>query len=136
MEKKVTGVEQIAAVGGALVITVLISAGGLLAVQHTEAAAVRASQRAEALRIQQAMLAAARGAEAARVATTPPEVRARQQEAALREFQAAEAEMLQQQTLARLAREARADSRVAKGNGPLSTLPSGPSNAQAHPSAT
>jgi hypothetical protein len=107
MEKKVTRVEQIAAVGGALVITAVIATGGWLARQHNEAAAVRAAQRAETLRIQRAMLAAARGAEAAWIATTPLEVRTRQQEEVLREFRAAEAEMLRQQTLARLAREAR-----------------------------
>jgi hypothetical protein len=110
MEKQVMRVEQVAAVCCALVVAGLVAAGGFLAVQHTEAAAVRAQQRAESLRIQRAMLNAAEGAHAAWIATTPPEVRARQQEAALREFQAAEAELLQQQTLARLAREARAAS--------------------------
>jgi hypothetical protein len=83
MEIRVGSIERIAAVCGAVLITAVIAAGGLLARQHTEASAVRASRRAEALRIQQAMLAAARGAEAARGATTSPEMRARQQEEAL-----------------------------------------------------
>jgi hypothetical protein len=114
MQRQALWIEQIAAVTGAIVITGLVGAGGLLALQHTEAQAVRAKQRAESLRIQRVMLDAAQRANAAWIATTPPDVRARQQEAALREFHAAEAELLQQQTLARRAREARTASAVAQ----------------------
>jgi hypothetical protein len=112
MEKQVTRVEQFAAMFGAMAITALVGTGAWLALQHSQAAALRATQRAESLRVQRVMLEAGQSAQAAWIATTPPEVRARQKEAALREFQAAEAEMQQQQTLARLAREARAASAV------------------------
>jgi hypothetical protein len=125
-KKQETRVEQVAAVCGAMVIAAVMGTGAWLAQQHSRGAALRAAhdatvraaqdaalreaQRAESLRIRRVMLEAARNAEAAWIATTTPEERARQKEAALREFQAAEAEMLQQQTLARKAREARAAS--------------------------
>lgn len=80
----------------------------IAAVQRlSEAEASAAAQRAEVERIRRALLQSAEAAERASIATTPPEVRQAQKDAAMREFQAAEAEMRVQQTLAKQARESR-----------------------------
>lgn len=80
----------------------------IAAVQRlSEAEATAAAQRAEVERIRRALLQSAEAAERASIATTSPEVRQAQKDAAMREFQAAEAEMLTQQSLAKRAREAR-----------------------------
>ena len=80
--------------------------------------AAAAAQRAEAQRIRKSFVEAAEAAERAGLATTPPEVLKARKDASIREFQAAEAEMLLQQTRARQAREARGTDTVPPARGP------------------
>ncbi|MDO9313883.1 MAG: hypothetical protein Q7T97_04985 [Burkholderiaceae bacterium] len=96
----------------ACMVAVLLAVGFVVdRAREKQAAAV--AQRAEAERIRKALIQAAEAAERALIATTPPKVRQAHKDAALREFQAAEAEMLMQQTRARRAREARGGGAVA-----------------------
>ncbi|MFM9916293.1 MAG: hypothetical protein ACKVOX_10835 [Rhizobacter sp.] len=97
------------AVRVAVVLCVMAALAIVVAAVHRLRAAEVAvlTQRAEAERIRKAFIRAAEAAEQAARATTPPDVLQARKDAALREFQAAEAEMLMQQTLARQVREAR-----------------------------
>lgn len=98
----------------AAVLCVLAALAIVVAAVHrlSQAEATAAAQRAEVERIRRALLQSAEAAERASIATTPPELRQAQKDAALREFQAAEAEMRVQQTLAKQARESRRASAV------------------------
>lgn len=91
------------------VLRAALSLGGVAALALVGTAAYRlhvaegaaAAQRAEVARIRQALIESAAAAERATRATTPPEVLQARKDAALREFQAAEAEMQRQQAAAR-----------------------------------
>ena len=106
-------------VGRAVVVTCVLAALAIvIAAVHrlSEAEDAARAQRAEIERTRQALLRAAAAAEQAMIATTPPEERQARKDAALTEFQAAEAEMLMQQTRARRAREARLAEAARQGN--------------------
>ncbi len=105
MNRRVVG--RLLMAGCALGAAVIV---GLSVVRLSEAQAVSKAQAAEVERVRNALLRSAEAAERAALAATSAAQRQAQKDAALREFQAAEAEMRARQTLAKQARDARSAS--------------------------
>lgn len=102
-------------IAAGLTVLAALATTAVVVYRWRDAERATALQRAETERTRKAFIQAAEAAERAAAATTPPEVLQARKDAALREFRAAETEMLLQQTRARLAREER---QAAAGNTP------------------